>query len=222
MKNTCKKIYTVLLAAVLVLSLMTACTSTKNPEKTGDFTSQNQSEGQNSPNTTESSDVGGGQSATGTEGKSVGNFTTQDVDKNTVTQDIFKEHELTMVNVFATWCSPCVAEMPDLEKLHQQMKDKGVGVVGVVLDVLNEKGEIVDEDLERAQLLVKETGVTYPILLPDSTYFNGRLTGIEALPETFFVDKNGNIVGESYSGSGGLEDWIEVVERELANLKEGA
>ena len=109
-----------------------------------------------------------------------------------------------------------------MEKLHQQMKDKNVGVIGVVLDVLNEKGEIVDEDLERAQLLVKETGVTYPVLLPDSTYFNNRLVGIEAVPETFFVDNNGNIVGESYSGSGGLEDWIEVVERELANLKEGA
>ena len=115
-----------------------------------------------------------------------------------------------MVNVFTTWCSPCVGEMPDLEKLHQQMKDKNVGVIGVVLDVLNEKGEIVDEDLERAQLLVQETGVTYPVLLPDSTYFNNRLVGIEAVPETFFVDNNGNIVGESYSGSGGLEDWIAV------------
>lgn len=222
MKNTRKKIYTVLLAAVLVLSLMTACTSTKSPEKAGDSTSQNQSEGQNPPNTTVPSDVDGGQSATGAEVTSVGDFTTQDLDKNTVTQDIFAEHELTMVNVFATWCSPCVAEMPDLEKLHQQMKDKDVGVVGVVLDVLNEKGEIVDEDLERAQLLVEETGVTYPVLLPDSTYFNGRMIGIEGLPETFFVDKNGNIVGESYCGSGGLEDWIEVVERELANLKEEA
>ncbi len=39
-----------------------------------------------------------------------------------------------MVNIFTTWCSPCVAEMPELEKLYQQMKDKGVGVVGVVLD----------------------------------------------------------------------------------------
>lgn len=222
MKNTCKKIYTILLTAVFILSLMTACTSTKSPESTGDSTGQNQSVGQNSQNASEPSDLGGGQSATGADVKSVGDFTTQDVNGNEVTQDIFAENELTMVNVFATWCSPCVAEMPDLEKLHQQMKDKDVGVVGVVLDVLNEKGEIVNEDLERAQLLVTETGVTYPVLLPDSTYFNGRLTGIEALPETFFVDKNGNIVGESYSGSGGLEDWIEVVERELANLKEGA
>lgn len=221
MKNTRNKIYTFLLAAVLALSFTTACTSAKNPEKAGDSTDQSQSAGQNPSNTSAPSDGDGNQYATGTEVQSVGNFTTQDIDQNTVTQDIFAEHELTMVNVFATWCSPCVAEMPDLEKLHQQVKDKDVGVVGVVLDVLNEKGEIVDEDLERAQLLVKETGVTYPVLLPDSTYFNGRLTGIEALPETFFVDKNGNIVGESYSGSGDLEDWLEVVEQELANLKEG-
>ncbi len=151
----------------------------------------------------------------------VGEFTTQDVNGNTVTQDIFKEHELTMVNVFTTWCSPCVAEMPDLEKLYQQMKDRNVGVVGIVLDVLNEKGEIVEEGLEQAQLLVEKTGVTYPVILPDSTYLNGRLVSIEAVPESFFVDQDGNIVGETYSGSRSLEDWLETVEKELANLEAG-
>ncbi len=149
----------------------------------------------------------------------VGEFTTQDINGDTVTQDIFKENKLTMVNVFTTWCSPCVAEMPELEKLYQQMKDRNVGVVGVVLDVLNEKGEIVETDLERAQELVKETGVTYPVILPDQTYLNSRLTSIDAFPETFFVDENGNIVGETYSGSGSLEDWLEVVEKELANVE---
>jgi len=44
----------------------------------------------------------------------------------------FKEHDLTMVNIFTTWCTPCVEEMPDLEKLYQQMEEQGVGVVGVV------------------------------------------------------------------------------------------
>lgn len=155
-------------------------------------------------------------------GTSLGEFATQDINGNPYTQDVFQDYDLTMVNVFATWCSPCVAEMPDLEKLHQQMADRGVQVVGVVLDVLNEKGEIVQENLDRAQQLVEQTKVTYPILLPDATYMNGRLTGIEAFPETFFVDKDGNLVGEVYSGSGSLEDWLDVVERELANLKEGA
>lgn len=222
MKKTFKKFLKGFLAVTLSVSLLTACSSGENHDKTGGSDiGQSNSEEQNSPDTSDSSNAGD-VSATGADVKYVGNFTTQDVSGNAVTQDIFKEHELTMVNVFTTWCSPCVGEMPDLKKLHQQMKDKNVGVIGVVLDVLNEKGEIVDEDLERAQLLVKETGVTYPVLLPDSTYFNNRLVGIEAVPETFFVDNNGNIVGESYSGSGGLEDWIEVVERELANLKEGA
>lgn len=151
-------------------------------------------------------------------GPSLGEFTTQDVNGNTYTQDMFKEYELTLVNIFTTWCTPCVEEMPELEKLCQQVREKGVNVVGFVLDVLNEKGEVVQTDLERAQELVKRTGVTYPVLLPDPGYLNGRLTGIEGFPETFFVDKNGNVVGGTYSGSGGLEDWLEVVEQELAAL----
>lgn len=154
-------------------------------------------------------------------GTSVGEFTTQDVNGNTYTQEIFQDYDLTLINVFTTWCSPCVAEIPDLEKLYQTMADKGVNVVGVVLDVLDENGEIEQESLERAQLLAEKTGATYPFLLPDTTYMNGRLTGIQAFPETFFVDKNGNIVGETYSGSGSLEDWISVVEKELSHLKEG-
>ena len=46
--------------------------------------------------------------------------------------DVYKRQDLTMVNIFTTWCSPCVNEIPDLEKLYQEMKDKGVGVVGVL------------------------------------------------------------------------------------------
>lgn len=151
----------------------------------------------------------------------VGEFSTQDVYGNAYTKDIFKDYDLTLVNVYTTWCTPCVQEMPDLDKLYQQVKDEGVNVIGVVLDVLNEKGEIVQEDLERAQDLVERTGVSYLTLLPDSTYMNGRLIGIEGFPETFFVDKDGNIVGETYSGSGDFDYWLSVVETELAKVKGG-
>ena len=50
---------------------------------------------------------------------------------------------------------------------------------------------------------------------------NGRLNGISAFPETFFVDKNGNIVGETYSASHSLDEWKEIVEQELENVPEG-
>ena len=55
---------------------------------------------------------------------------------------------------------------------------------------------------------------------PDKNMMNGRLQGISAFPETFFVDKNGNIVGETYSGSHTLEEWKEIVEKELSAIKE--
>lgn len=200
-----KKYCSLLMTIIMCLLLLSACSSKEdeNQQEQPD-SSQTSFEEENQSSSTDTS---------------LGSFTTEDINGNTYTQDIFKDYDLTMVNVFTTWCSPCVAEMPDLEKLHQQMADKGVNVIGVVLDVLNEKGEIVQEDLERAQLLVQRTGVTYPILLPDAGYMNGRLTGIEGFPDTFFVDSNGNIVGESYSGSADLEYWTEVVEQELSNLK---
>ena len=46
----------------------------------------------------------------------------------------------------------------------------------------------------------------------------GRLQGIQALPETFFVDSKGNIVGDSYSGAKSLDEWKAIVEKELKNV----
>ncbi len=208
-----KKRIAALLAAALCASLLGACSvgsASSEAASSAAAVDSSASGQQGFDETTPSSLVAG---------PSLGEFSTQDINGNEYTQDIFQDYDLTMVNVFTTWCTPCVREMPDLEKLHQQVADQGVNVVGVVLDVLNEKGEAVPEYLEQARELVKKTGVTYPVLLPDSTYFNGRLIGIAAVPETFFVDQDGNIVGETYSGSGSLEDWLEVVEQELANLK---
>jgi len=155
----------------------------------------------------------------GFEGPSLGTFKGQDINGNEYTQDMFKGYDLTLVNLFTTWCTPCVAEMPELEKLYQQWKDEGVNVVGFVLDVLDEDGKIVQENLEGAQELVKQTGVTYPVLIPDATNLNGRLNGIDSFPETFFVDGEGNVVGKAYVGSNDLEGWQEVVEKELAALE---
>ena len=156
-----------------------------------------------------------------TEGTNVGKFETTGVDGKTYTQDIFSKHDLTMVNIFTTWCSPCVNEIPDLEKLYQEMKDKGVGVVGVTLDTVGSDGKQDEEAVKKAQVLQKKTKASYPFLIPDSGMMNGRLNGISAFPETFFVDKNGNIVGETYSGSHSLDEWKEIVEKELENVTEG-
>ena len=154
------------------------------------------------------------------DGDNVGKFEMTGIDKKTYTEDMFSEYDLTLVNVFTTWCSPCVNEIPELEKLYQELKDQGVGVTGVVLDTTDSEGNQDEQAIKKAELLQEKTKATYPFLIPDKNMMNGRLQGISAFPETFFVDKNGNIVGETYSGSHTLEDWKEIVEKELSAVKE--
>ncbi len=148
----------------------------------------------------------------------VGKFETKGVDGKDYTEKVFSDYDLTLVNVFTTWCSPCVNEIPELEKLYEEMKEKGVGVVGVVLDTVGDDAKQNEDTVKKAGVLQEKTKASYPFLVPDSTMMNGRLNGISAFPETFFVDKEGNIVGETYSGSHSLDEWEEIVEKELENV----
>ena len=149
----------------------------------------------------------------------VGTFETTDIDGNTYTEKVFSDYDLTLVNAFTTWGSPCVNEMPELEELYQEMKDQGVGVVGMVLDSVSEDGTPDDSIVQKAQLLKEKTGVTYPLLIPDKGFLNGRISGLQSFPESFFVDKDGNIVGDPIMGSNTFDGWKEAVEKQLAALK---
>ena len=146
------------------------------------------------------------------------NLQTVDIDGKEFSGKDFSDYDLTMVNVFATWCSPCVQEIPDLAEIQKEMKDKGVNIVGVVTDTVDQTGEN-QEALEKAKLIRERSKAEYPFLIPDQSNFNGRLSGIQAFPETFFVDKKGQIVGETYSGSHNKKAWLEIIEKELAKVK---
>ena len=146
------------------------------------------------------------------------NLQTMDIDGKEFSGKNFSDYDLTMVNVFATWCSPCVQEIPDLAEIQKEMKDQGVNIVGVVTDTVDQTGEN-QEALEKAKLIRERSKAEYPFLIPDKSNFNGRLSGIQAFPETFFVDKKGQIVGETYSGSHNKKAWLEIIEKELAKVK---
>ena len=146
------------------------------------------------------------------------NLQTVDIDGKEFSGKDFSDYDLTMVNVFATWCSPCVQEIPDLAEIQKEMKDKGVNIVGVVTDTVDQTGEN-QEALEKAKLIRERSKAEYPFLIPDKSNFNGRLSGIQAFPETFFVDKKGQIVGETYSGSHNKKAWLEIIEKELAKVQ---
>ncbi len=148
----------------------------------------------------------------------LGDFKAQDVNGKEITKDIFADYDLTLVNLFTTWCSPCIKEIPELNAVDKEMADKKVNVIGMVLDV-NENGTIDKSKLDKLNKIIESTKAEYTMVLPDDVLRAGRLKGVDSVPESFFVDKDGNIVGKTYLGSHTKEEWIKIIEDELAKLK---
>lgn len=154
---------------------------------------------------------------------SLGNFSAKDFEGNTVTKDIFADYDLTMVNLWTTTCSYCIEEMPVLNELRKEFQDDGVrfNIISVCMDVGNTE-EINDTGLKKAKEIVEKAGTEYPALIPDSILLEGRLKGIQAFPESFFVDSEGNVVSEPYVGAMPKNHWRVTMKNEIEkNGKEG-
>lgn len=130
-----------------------------------------------------------------------------------VTQDIFTEADLTMVNIWGTFCSPCIREMPDLGELADEYADKGVQIVGIVSDVT----AAWNTDVE---LIIQETGADYTHLMVSQSLWNSYLSNVQVVPTTVFVDSEGKQVGEVYTGSRDKEAWAAIIEEMLGLLEE--
>lgn len=130
-----------------------------------------------------------------------------------VDEDIFAPYSLTMVNIWATYCSPCLNEMPDLGQLAAEYADKGVQIVGIVTDIgMSDEGIYTVEDLELARELIDMTGASYPHILPSYSLYSAFLGGVSAVPTTVFVDSEGAIISEIYVGSRSGDDWAAIIE----------
>ena len=92
-------------------------------------------------------------------------FVMEDINGEEYTEEIFEDADLTLVNIFATWCGPCISEVPELQKLSEEMEDEGVQVIGIVMDTgsTEEKDE---EAVETAKLLAEIAETDYPFLIP--------------------------------------------------------
>ena len=89
-----------------------------------------------------------------------------------------------VVNLWASWCAFCIAEMPEFEIVFQEVKDE-ISFVGINIDA--------DADRELADQLAAETGVTYDLLFDTSDQIGQRLGSI-AMPATAFIDSAGEII----------------------------
>ena len=138
-------------------------------------------------------------------------FSAKDIDGKNVSEKVFADSKITMVNVWGTFCGPCIREMPDLGVLNKKYGDD-FQIVGIVIDAVNSKGLVNAKTVNSAKNIVKTTGADYPHIIPDFSLLNGVLSEIYAVPTTFFVDSSGKIVGKVYTGSRTLKQWQEIVE----------
>lgn len=135
-----------------------------------------------------------------------------DLAGNTATQSILNNYELTMINVWATYCNPCITEIPDIDEVYKEFKGKGVNIIGVALDGPGNVSSI--------QSIVNKTGATYKMYIPSSSMLNKSfMSNVTFVPTTFFADQNGNLVGSPVSGSRSASAWKKIINERLAQAR---
>ncbi|WP_458862788.1 rhodanese-like domain-containing protein [Acidaminobacterium chupaoyuni] len=148
-----------------------------------------------------------------------GSFKSEDLEGNAVDESIFSGKKLTMVNIWATYCSPCLREMPELGEIQKEYADKGFQIVGIPIDTLKQDLSYDADQVKKAQKAVEKTGADYTHVLPSIDLIRSHLQEVYAVPETVFVDENGVQVGEIYSGAQSKADWEKLIDSLLKEVE---
>jgi thiol-disulfide isomerase/thioredoxin len=111
--------------------------------------------------------------------------------------------KVVVIDFWATWCGPCIAEIPNMKKIYAEYKDKGVEFIGVSLDQPKEKG-----GLDKLKEYVAKNDVQWPQYY-QGNYWQSEFSagwGINSIPCVFMVDQEGNLY--SIEARGKLETMI--------------
>ena len=119
-------------------------------------------------------------------------FIAKSVDGEEVTGDIFTNSKLTMINVWGTFCNPCLEEMPDLGEIAASFDSSEFQMIGIVSDVTEQSAQ---KDIDNAKQLIEETKADYLHLLNGDSLTQNLLAGVTAVPTTFFVKQDGEVLG---------------------------
>ena len=131
-----------------------------------------------------------------------------------VDQKEFAPAKLTLVNIWGTFCQPCLVELPDLEKLSKKVLWQRVQVVGILCDVFDSstKGE-----LDLAKKIIREKNVSYRnFIIAKNTPW---LRNIQAVPTTYIVDPKGKVVAGPIIGSRSADQYKALIDEALEKLK---
>ena len=137
-------------------------------------------------------------------------FEGTDLDGNPIkSEDIFKNYDVIMVNLWATWCHNCVNEMTALGEMAERLAEKNVAVVGICMDA--------DDELDACKEILKEHNVNYLNLMPVKN-LDETLDWNGALPTSYFFGSDGSLLSPPFRGA---PQTMEPYEEIISGLLEG-
>ena len=123
-------------------------------------------------------------------------FTAENLALESVDSSIFAEKDLTVLNVWGTFCGPCINEMPELGEWQRALPEN-VQIIGLVADVAGKEDK---EHIELANMILEKTNAQFTNIIPNND-FAELLSGVVGVPTTFFINKEGKIVGKPIVGA---------------------
>jgi cytochrome c biogenesis protein CcmG, thiol:disulfide interchange protein DsbE len=117
------------------------------------------------------------------EGFQAPDFLIEDVDGDLTGIEQYRG-QVVLLNLWASWCTPCRAEMPAMERAYQALKDQGFTILAVNMTMQDDKNQAI--------AFAKELGLSFPLLFDTEGEVQQKYA-LQALPTSFFIDRNGII-----------------------------
>lgn len=136
------------------------------------------------------------------------------VEGEKMSADVFSNSKLTMVNVWATFCGPCINEMPDLGAISKAYDAAEFQLIGIISDVMEGDEEMLTE----AKDIISETGADYPHLLLNEELYMNLVGASDSVPTTYFFNEKGELLGYAV-GARSREVWEEIIDDLLEKSK---
>ena len=126
--------------------------------------------------------------------KNIPNFTAKTITGETVTNEIFAAKKISVVNIWGTFCPPCIAEMPELGEMARNLP-ADAQIIGFVCDASEESSQI-----QKAIQITQEAKANFVNIIPDAQLLK-FMENVEAVPTTIFVNSKGEVVGKAVIGA---------------------
>ncbi|MBS5954573.1 MAG: TlpA family protein disulfide reductase [Paraclostridium bifermentans] len=143
-------------------------------------------------------------------------FKTTDLNGNKITSDLFSKNKLTMVNIWATWCGPCIDEMPEISKLYNELPI-GTNVISICTDAGDDK-----DSLDTAKEVMNKSNAKFKTLIPDVVLKKNLTDGVQVFPTTIFIDSKGKVVGSPHFGEPTAEGFKKSIDEHLKLVEENS